>query len=444
MGLWEALGSGLAVALSVWLTTKVTPLFRFDRVTILSFWYLTYLAMIFLPAFVVYNNQEGPYRGRFLFSMHATLLTVPLGYWLACRYCKFRAAETECFFRSKVLPVVRTKRLRRIYLFVLIVSVVLAIFYIRSVDVIPLFYLLHNPGDYLQVALLREDSFKLLDSPLVYAFSVLRSVLFPFLAIVSLGYYLQERRKLWRNLFFGTLVGALFYCSLSAAKLPVAAVFSLIGFFLYYFHGGVVSRKTIAIFLGTVLAFPAAVTLTAYEGLTTWATALYSIVQRLCYLPSLVTYYYFEVFPHDHAFLLGRSVDKIARLMGWQPFPTALYVGAYAARPDDLSTVAFNAVFVSDFYADFGLPGVFLGGLVAGFVMACFHIFAVRRKRTVTTIALYAFLVFDFWLLNSSSLPVVLASNGALLVVILSWWFDRTENPVYHAARQKTLEPAGS
>jgi len=40
-------------------------------------------------------------------------------------------------------------------------------------------------------------------------------------------------------------------------------------------------------------------------------------------------------------------------------------------------------------------------------------------------IALYSFFTYSFWILNSSSLPIVLASNGVILVTMISWWFDR-------------------
>jgi hypothetical protein len=62
---------------------------------------------------------------------------------------------------------------------------------------------------------------------------------------------------------------------------------------------------------------------------------------------------------------------------------------------------------------------------MTGLVMEWFHIYAVRRKKTIVAIALYSFLAYSFWILNSSSLPIVLASNGTILVVLISWWFDK-------------------
>lgn len=423
VGVGAACASGTTLVLSWWLVRKTTELFNFRRVTITGFWYLTYLAMIFLPAFFVFSDEEGPYRARYLFAVHSALITVPAGWLLAKWFCRFHNGENERYFIGNLVDTSQRKRTRLAYWVLLILSLMLMILYIRSVGTIPLFFLLKNPGDYMQIALLREDSFKLLNSPYVYGFALARSVFFPLLVMVSFGFYIQTRSKMWRNLFIGTVAAAVFYCSLSVAKAPVAAIVAMLGFFYYYYRRGVIGRKALAVFLIAILLFPLAVTWLAYAGVATKG-AFYAIGARLFYVPSQVVYYYFEVFPHWHGFLYGGSIDKFARLMGWVPFNTANYVGVYAI-PDGLESVSANAAFIADLYADFGMPGVLLGGVVAGFVMQWFHIHAIRQQKTIVAIALYSFLTYTFWFLNSNSLPIVLASDGAILALMLSWWFDR-------------------
>ena len=282
-----------------------------------------------------------------------------------------------------------------------------------------------NFGEQVKVALLREESFKFLDSPLLYVFYILRSVIFPLLVILSLGFYLHTGAKLWRNLFVGTLAAALFYCSLSVAKAPVAALIVLIGFLIYYRRGGMISRKVVAVLLIGILFFPLAVVLIAYQGESSPLDVFYFIGDRLFYVPSEVVYFYFEVFPGQHQYLYGRSIDKFARLMGWAPFNTPNYVGVYATRPGDLDSVSFNAAFIGDLNADFGMPGVLFGGVIAGLIMQLFHIYAVRLRKTATVVALYSFLAFTFWFLNSTSLTIVLLSDGAMIAVGLAWLFER-------------------
>jgi hypothetical protein len=441
VGTVAAFESTTVVGLSWWLVKGVTQLFNFKRITITGFWYFTYLAMIFFPAFFVFADQEGPYRDRFLFAVHSVLITVPVGWLLAKWFYRQHDRENEGFFSAEIVGTGHRRRSKSVYWLLLVPSLILVVLYFRSVGTIPLFYLFSHPGEYMQIALLREDSFKLLDSPFNYAFSVIRSVIFPLLVMVSFGFYLQTRTRTWRNLFWGTLAVALFYCSLSVAKLPVAAIVAMLGLFVYYYYKGVIGKKALAVMLIFLFLFPLVVIWVAYSGIPALHSgipaieAFYAIGDRLFYVPSEVVYYYFEVFPHYHGFLYGRSINKFARLMGWVPIDTANYVGVYA-HPGAIESVLANGAFIADLNADFGMPGVLIGGVIAGFVMQWFHVHAIRRRKTVVRIALYSFLTYTFWFLNSSSLPIILASNGAILAFVISWWFDKR---VYY--RSEPLAP---
>src|SRR5437667_2141567 len=133
VGLGAAFASGAALALSWWLVRKTTAPFNFRRITITSFWYLTYLAMIFLPAFFVFADQEGPFRARYLFAVHTVLVTVPLGWLLAKWFCRLREGENERYFSGVIADTARRKRTKSAYWVLLIPSLVLMILYIRSV-----------------------------------------------------------------------------------------------------------------------------------------------------------------------------------------------------------------------------------------------------------------------------------------------------------------------
>ncbi|MFY9732558.1 MAG: hypothetical protein WAK24_18270, partial [Candidatus Acidiferrales bacterium] len=69
---------------------------------------------------------------------------------------------------------------------------------------------------------------------------------------------------------------------------------------------------------------------------------------------------------------------------------------------------------------------VILGGVLAGFIMESIQIYLFRRRKTVVSLAVSAFLMVAFWNLNSTSLPVVLASNGALLALVLGWALEKS------------------
>ena len=118
---------------------------------------------------------------------------------------------------------------------------------------IPLLYLLRNPGSALVVVGLREESFKLLNSPFVYAYDVIRNVVYPFLIALALGYYLSSRRPLWLVLFLVTAGVGVFYAAASIAKTPVAVIMLVTALFVYLYRGGRFGWRTMVVsFLGGV------------------------------------------------------------------------------------------------------------------------------------------------------------------------------------------------
>jgi len=419
-----ALISILCVAVSRSLVQKAYHLFVFRRVTICSFWYVTYLFMIYLPAFWVYAGERGPYRGRYLFSVESVLITVPFGWLLTNQVANFQKLETELFFRKPLAKLNIAGPFRGRYMTLLVIAVFFTILYFHDVGTIPLFYLFRHPGDYLVLANLRDDSLKLLDSPFKYFYFVTRGLVYPFLILVSLGCLLLTRAVRWKWFFGVTLCLGLLFASLSLAKSPVAAIFAMIGFFLYYYRGGDISRRLVAGLLVCVLVFPVAVVLSVSYGMNVdLVDALRAIGARLFYLPSEIVYFYFEVFPSHVGFLYGRSIHALSFLLGREYFDTASFVGQYGFL-GKLESVIANGAFISDLNADFGLWGVLWGGVLVGCIMQAFHVYVIRREKNVLTIACYSFLVFTFWLLNSTSLPIVLASNGAILVLFLKNWLE--------------------
>ncbi|HWR14183.1 MAG TPA: O-antigen polymerase [Terriglobales bacterium] len=380
--------------------------------------------MIFLPSLYVYSQQEGPYRSTFLFSVTVTLVTVPLGWLLANACFRSSAQEVECFY---FLPIddLDYENLKRPILCLVLGALVFTAYYIYEVNTVPLFYLLRNPGDYLELVTLREESFKLLDSRFTYIYFILRSVLYPFLILVTLGCYLRTRERLWFVLFSVTTFMGLFFASLSLAKAPVSIIFAVIGLFTYLYRRGKLGKKLVITILVLVLLFPFFVVLGISTDSVTVQMATLALASRVFYMPAEVVYYYFEVFPQQTNFLHGRSIDKLARALGEAPFPIENHVGTYA-YPQYQDTVSANGAFIAYLYADFGVAGVLLGGILAGFVMQSVGIWVIRRRKTIITIAAYAFMMYAFWFLHSISLAVVIASNGVALIIILTVLLSRT------------------
>ncbi len=432
-------GTVAVVSCLVWLVSylilrKTSEPFNPSRVTISSFWYITYLVMIYFPAFYVYADQEGPYRGRYLFAVEITLLTVPLGCLLAHRHCRSKKSETERFFQQPLRDIEISPKFLTAYAFLFFAALVLTFFYISQVSTIPLLYLLKNPAEYLELATLREESFKLLDSPFTYGYAIIRGVVYPFLILVSLGSFLQTRRKGWFWWFAFSLIAGVSFAALSLAKAPVAAIFLVLMLFTYYYKRGAISPRMVAGFLALILFAPVAIIMSIYRVTNPdvgVGKSLAAITSRLFYGPAEVVYYYYEVFPSHVGFLHGRSIGKLSSLLGLPYFDTPNYVGQYG-WPGSLESISANGAFIADLNADFGLPGVLLGGILAGAIMQMLHVYLIRRRKTVIVLAGYAFLVFTFWKLQSTSVPTVLASEGALLALLLIWMLGKLTDPLHH------------
>jgi hypothetical protein len=191
-----------------------------------------------------------------------------------------------------------------------------------------------------------------------------------------------------------------------------------------------------AAFLVLILLFPVAVILAISSEGTTLSMALAGTGARLLYQPAVGVYYYFEIFPSHMPYLNGRSIGKLSWLLGVPYFDTANYVGLYET-PDAMDSINANAAFIADLNADFGMWGVLLGGVLAGFTMESIQIYVFRRRKTVVSLAVSAFLMVAFWNLNSTSLPVVLASNGALLALVLGWALERSPRKAPVEAMQR-------
>jgi oligosaccharide repeat unit polymerase len=431
---WTNIGPAIAwiscavLLCSLFLARPSCRPFCIHRVTIPGFWYMTYLAMVFWPAFYVYFESDDPYRRVFLFAVESVLITVPLGWYVATRALSFRIAEVEDFFQASLAPPQITRRFSKAFLWFFAFALLMTLMYLLEVKAVPLFYLIANPGDAFAVAILREEAFKLLNSPFLYIYSILRAVVYPFLIMISIGAYLvtRSRKWLWRSV--AALIAGVLYAALTIAKGPVAIIFLMTAVFAYYYRHGRLSRRAMAAFLVIILLFPVLVVAWAYVGtnldLEQIGEVFQAIGDRVFHIPAEMVYSYFEFFPAHMGHLHGASIGLLSTVLGMNHVDTPNVVGQFI-YPYGIESISANAAFIGDLYADFGMTGVLIGGVLAGFIMQALHIYVVRRRKTIITLAVYAFLLVTFLLLHSTALPQILASNGAILIFLIAWAFEK-------------------
>lgn len=406
---------------SLFVMQRLVNVLNIRHLTIPGFFYLTYLIIIFFPALFIAVDKPTPYRDVYLFAVASVLVTVPFGIWAANQVLRFSRKEIGAFFSRPVEEKSPSCHMRVVVGSFLLGAVALVFLYFNEVETVPLLAALKDPGAYYELAQLREEAFKLLDTRLAYPYFWLRAFLFPFLIMLALGYYLRTHHKNWLLLFLFSLGAGIFYGSLSLAKMPVATIFLTVFLFIYIYRAGHVSKRFTVLALGLIFAFPMFVILIVQHGMGIGLPdAISAILRRLFYAPAYGLYYYFEIFPDQVGHLYGRSIGRLAWLMGWEYFNSPNYVYQYIF-PSGIRSGSANAAFIGNLNADFGIPAVIIGGLFTGLLMQVLQIFILRSRKTILNLAVYAFLVYAFWTLNQTALPVVLLSNGVILVLILPW-----------------------
>jgi oligosaccharide repeat unit polymerase len=360
------------------------------------------------------------YVPPFLFAVVITLFTAPLGMWLVNIASGGGRHQVQAFFQT---PVDRrppgTPELAA-FVVVLAVTLVLTAGYLIETPVIPLLYLLRNPGSALIVVGLREESFKLLNSPFVYFYDIVRNVVYPFLIALALGYYLLTRRLLWLVLFLGTAGIGVFYAAASIAKTPVAVIMLVTALFVYLYRSGRFGWRTIVFSFLAVFVFPVAVVFQSFSGMGFQASDIaLAIVRRVFYVPAEVLYNYFVVVPDIVPYLNGRTIGRVQWILGESNNINIANFVFQRMFPTRLESGLANTSFLGYLHADFGLPGILLGGALAGALMQLCQLWLSRRPKTMVTLAAYAYFLWVAWKVNSQSLTQILLSGGAVVILLL-------------------------
>jgi oligosaccharide repeat unit polymerase len=420
-----AILSGFVIAFSLWLMQKSVGLFNFRALTIPGFCYLFYFGTILVPSFFVFANHRGPFRFTYLFAVESALLTIPFGVLITNQIFRFQRHETTAFFSSPVQDSPSDPSPKIYFLFLALAWAITGL-YVLQVRTIPLFYMFAHPGQYLVLTQVREDSLKLLDSRSRYLYVVLKTTVYSFLMVFGFGRYLQTRRSVWAVLFLASLASGLLFAAFTIAKGPVAVALLMLGVYFYVYRHGRVGAKFALSLPVLVLAFPFLVNALKPERAPDFLANIQALARRIFYVPADVLYYYFEVFPRVVPYQHGYTIGKFANLMGKETFDVANYIGWYMF-PHGMASVNANASFVGGMNADFGMTGVLVGGLLAGFIMQAVQVYLVRRSKSVITVAMYAVLLVRFADIDGSPLTTALLSDGTLLVLVLGWLMTKLD-----------------
>lgn len=394
------------------------------RLTLPGVWWLGYVSTVVAPGVWFWTRPGASLPGTYLTSILLTLFTVPLGIWIANAATGFRVGEILRFYDAPVVVPDSALDTKPLFLLSLALALGLTAAYLSEVPSVPLFALIRDPGGAVDLVLLREDALKLLNSPLVYAYDVLRLMFFPFLVAVATGFAIVTRERRWIVIAAITVAGGIFFAALTLAKFPVAILVLTLLLCIYLLRRSRLTLRGIVLGSGLVLAFPLLVIVGLNRGnpVNLWAI-LVAIFQRLFVLPADLLITYFELVPDIVPFQYGRTVGRIAWAMGEPFFPIANTVFQWRF-PTRIVSGSAPAAFIGNLYVDFGMIGVVAGGIAVGVIMQGLQVYLMRRPKTIPTVAALAFMFWPFWQINLSALPRTLLSGGVFPVLALMWLYD--------------------
>ena len=415
----DFLAAVAAMIVGGWLVSRVSGI-SLRRLTMPGVWYYSYLATTIIPAMFLAAATDTPYVAPFMFAVIVTLFTAPLGMLLVTVATGFGRGDVQAFYQAPVEH--RPPRSSEIgaYAILLAASLALAAGYLVETPVIPILFLIQNPGSAAILVGLREESFKLLDSPFVYFYDIARHVLFPFVIALSLGYYLTTRRTIWLVLFLLSALVGLFYAAASAAKAPAAVIVLVTVMLVYLYRRGRMGWRAVTLGITGVFVFPAAVVYQSVSGLGVGADAIaLALLRRIFYVPAEVLYQYFVVVPDMVPYLYGRTIGRVQWILGERDAVNIANVVFRHMFPERVSTGLSNTSFLGYLHADFGVPGILLGGAIAGALLQLCQMWLTRRPKTVVTLAAYSYFLWVAWKVNSQSLTQIMLSGGVIIILVL-------------------------
>ena len=386
--------------------------------------FFTYTLLIAIPSITVYLSETHPNRFLYFFSILCYYIIVPLSYRISFLFSpiKINLLHKNFLggFKKSKLDIIGYE----ILLIMFSISVGILFIYLLRVDRIPLFEIFSNKNAYLALEILREKSMKLLDVSIFekYLFSWQREIILPFGILGSLFLAAQYNRNKYKILFLLFLLMGIFNNSLTVAKMPTASIiFSLCSF--YFIYRQRINFKFVLISLIVIFIFPIFIMyVVSIPGLRSPEIIFTALLNRIFVIPAAVLFQYFKIFPSMHSFLYGKSTNLFSWLYSEGNFKTANYVAKIWWQEPN-TTGSANAVYLGNFWADFGIAGVIFSTLFVAFFLHYFYLLILRSSNyskniiyiTLTT-GLVGTFTFNF---ISTSVTILFITKGLIFVIIL-------------------------
>ena len=242
-------------------------------------------------------------------------------------------------------------------------------------------------------------------STIDYLFGIGRFVIFPLVTLAFIGIAKYERTlrsKLVALIAFTTTSVALISTLHKGDIFPFLAMVIV---FLWLYKGEVrYSFKKLALIASTFILFASGI-YAAYYGISL-AGGFCALFSRITIGPNYSVALHLMYFPDKFGFLHGGSIGLFNRILGNKNF---LPLGVLVARARGIPNCSFNAAFFTGLWADFGYPGVIIGSFLLGAYLQWLQIWLIRSVKSLSNLALFAYLLIAvYYLANVSIYPSLL------------------------------------
>jgi oligosaccharide repeat unit polymerase len=398
--------------------------------------FITFLVMIYIPALEVYKDYKSPYRDTYLVGVLLGGFFYSFGVFL-CNFSGLNIFNKEKVFFEARLPFnYDPKKLRFVLITTFLFLLLILSVYFSTVPSIPILDLIRGNSSSIELTLAREESFKLLDprwgeggTYMFYLYLFSRTLFFPLLISLSLTSYLIDGSRFSKYLFWVVFFVGGIYAVSTLSRAPIAAIIMRLFIVYMLYRGKNFPLRNLLYAVILMLLFPVLVSGYANFGANDLFQALevgiLAVLIRLSYTPAQDLYYYFEIFPYHHDFLLGATLFKpFLKLFEFNYFYIENFVANYI-NPHGVESAHANAAYLSNLYADFGLIGIIIGSCVVGYCIRLYENFIFSKGKNIITVNLYAFSFYALWVLNFGSVTSVIFVNGLLPAVLIALFLAR-------------------
>lgn len=387
--------------------------------------FVSYTMIIAIPSIYITIINSGVEREYYYFSILLFYLIIPIGYKLASKisYIDIDRIKSMSF---RPFSVYKGDGIYNELIKILFITCLfIFINYLIRTPHIPIIVMIKHPGEGVILSLLREESMKLLNVTFIekYMFAWLRELFIPIGVAACLFLVYTQKNTSYKVLFVLFLVFGVINNSLVLTKSSVAALFLAL-FGVIFLKKQKITVKFLLFSTIFIFMFPLLVYMFISpedSQMRNVFHVMWMISVRLFIVPADVLYQYFDIFPRIHNFLYGRSTNLFSWLHHDGHFNAPNYVAKLWWNEPD-TTGSANAIFLGNFWADFGLVGIILSMLVIGLIVYILYynlVKATSYRKNIIYVSLTAGLlpVFTFSFI-SSNFTTLMLTRGLLII-----WF---------------------